>query len=171
MRSHANRGKNWERMLSLIHARYEAQGLAVVIRTPPPMKILGSIGKGQFRACFESHGPPDYLILTDGLPIMAEAKESAQARWALSNLHLHQADRLSRWQDQRGRSIVLLHHRPSRSHWILPWERLEPTWRSWHETTSQGERAASGSASLSLSDIRGLGLFFELDYLEALRKT
>jgi len=169
MRSHANRGKNWERLLGLIHARYEAQGMAVVIRTPPPMRILGSIGKGQFRACFESQGPPDYLIMSEGRAIMAEAKESAQARWALSNLHAHQAERMSRWQEQGGRAMVLLHHKPSQSNWVLPWEMLEPTWRHWQDQTRGGKRAAPGSASLSLSDIRGLGLFFELDYLEVLK--
>ena len=71
--NHANRGKAWEQTLEMYHARYEAQGRAVVIRTPPPMRILRSIKPGQFVAVYESAGPPDYMALSEGTAFLLEA--------------------------------------------------------------------------------------------------
>jgi len=169
MISHANRGRSWERHLEFIHRRYEAQDRAVVIRTPPTMRIIGSMGDGTFKACFEKVGPPDYILLADGKAIMAEAKECSGPRWALSNLHAHQAARLQKWREQGGVSIVLLHHKPSLSHWVIRWEKLMPSWQGWYERYSRKERSPPGSASMRLADIRQMGLFFESDYLDVLK--
>ena len=167
--SHANRGKAWEAMLDIYHIRYEKQGRAVVIRTPPPMRILRSAGKGTFVACYEKEGPPDYVLLTKGRPVMAEAKQCKGDRWPLKNLHAHQASRLDDWERQGGTGVVLLHHGPSRTAWVLPWRSFGPVWRKWYTIVSANRRAPSGSASLTLGDLQRLGRPFGPDgYLKAL---
>ena len=43
MRSHANRGKQWEGVIDALHALYESMNIALCIRTPPNMKIVKAI--------------------------------------------------------------------------------------------------------------------------------
>lgn len=151
-------------MLELFHARYEARGLAVVLRTPPPMRILRSLSGGQFVAVYATEGPPDYVLLADGCAIAAEAKDCLADRWALGNLHPHQARRLTAWQSQGGLGVVLLRHQPSDTRWVLPWSHLEASWRRWHETAERGDSAVRGTASLSLGALHSIGVqFSEVD--------
>ncbi len=145
--SHANRGRAWEQRLELFHARYEAQGRAVVIRTPPPMRILRAARGGQFLAVYESEGPPDYVLLAKGRAVMAEAKESHAERWHFSKLHPHQAKRMDQWVEQGGISVVLFHHQPSSTAWVIPWPALAPLWHRWHKGHEAGRRAAPGTGS------------------------
>ena len=167
--SHANRGKAWEQFLELIHARYEAHGRAVVIRTPPPMRIIRSLKGGQFMAVYEKEGPPDYVLLAGGLSVMAEAKECKASRWPMKNLHAHQARRLDQWQAQGGVGVVLLRHHESNTAWILPWNTLGPVWNRWNLQARTGRRAASGTASLTVLEIDRLGVPFSgAGYLDAL---
>ena len=166
----ANRGKAWEQLLELYHARYEATGRAVVIRTPPNMRIIRSIRGGQFVAVYEAEGPPDYLLLSEGLAVMVEAKEAKASRWPLQNLKPHQAERMTQWCRQGGSAVVVLRHHQSNSAWVLPWQKLGPVWNGWYARRRVGKKAISGTASLDLSAISRLGLDFGKEgYLEALR--
>ena len=182
--SHANRGRQWEQLLELFHARYEGRGEAVVLRTPPPMRILRALSGGQFVAVYATEGPPDYVLLSRGIAIAAEAKDCVADRWQLSNLHEHQARRLSAWEEHGGLGVVLLRHQPSRTQWVLPWGTLAPIWTRWHSASDArgafpfgatagkafgataekpfGARAAlpRGSASLSLPQLHQLGVPF-----------
>ncbi len=166
---HANRGKAWEQYLELFHARYEAQGRAAVIRTPAPMRILRSVKGGQFLAVHASEGPPDYVLISGGIGIMAEAKECKGSRFPMKNLHAHQGRRLDQWERQGGVGVVLLRHQASNTAWILPWSNFGPVWSRWHMQSSTGRRAASGTASLSLLEIERIGVpFTNTGYLDAL---
>ena len=159
--SHANRGRAWEQLLELYHTRYEAQGRAVVLRTPPPMRILRALSGGQFVAVYATEGPPDYCLLAGGCAIAAEAKDCVADRWQLSKLHPHQARRLSAWQVQGGLGVVLLRHQPSSTQWVLPWSQLAPVWSRWHDATEAGRDLPRGSASLSLPMLHELGSPFD----------
>lgn len=159
--SYGNRGRAWEQLLELYHARYEARGQAVVLRTPPPMRILRGLAGGQFVAVYATEGPPDYVLLASGCAIAAEAKDCIAERWQLSKLHPHQARRLSAWQAQGGLGAVLLRHQPSSTQWVLPWSQLAPVWERWHEATEAGHELPRGSASLSLPQLHQLGAQFD----------
>ena len=172
MSSYANRGKAWEQLLEMYHARYEANGTAVVIRTPPNMRILRSLRGGQFVAVYEKEGPPDYMLLCDGLAVMVEAKEAKGDRWPLQNLKPHQAMRMSLWRKQGGEAVVVLRHHKSSTAWVIPWEKLAPVWNGWYARRKLGKKASSGTASLDLSKISRLGFSFGRDgYLEVLKSS
>lgn len=161
--SHANRGKAWEQMLEMYHARYEAQGRAVVIRTPPPMRILHANRNGTFSAVYTAEGPPDYMALAGGVALLVEAKECNAERWPLKNLHPHQGARLDDWEAQGGRGAVLLRHVKSSSAWVLPWSLLGPVWHRWHDKHATGKRAAPGTASIGRPDFLKIGRPFGTD--------
>jgi recombination protein U len=166
--SHANRGRAWEQTLDLFHARYESQRLAVVIRTPPPVKILRALKPGQFVAVYAREGPPDYVVLADGVAIMAEAKHTTSERWSLSQLHEHQARRLEQWRSQGGCSVVLIRHAKSATSWAIDWRKLGPIWNRWALQRATGRRASAGTASLGVDELRRFGEQFDAGgYLDA----
>ena len=168
--SHANRGKAWEQLLEFFHARYEARGMAAVIRTPPNMRILRSMHGGKFLAVYASEGPPDYLLLTEGMAVMVEAKEAHGKRWPLKNLHAHQARRMDGWRTHGGEAVVVLRHHQSGTAWVLPWQKLGPVWHAWDRGRQRGKKASSGTASLNLPGLLRIGLEFGKDgYLEILK--
>ena len=167
-RSHANRGKALEQRLELMHSRYRAQDRALVFRTPPSVKMVGPFQRGgRFLACFEGEGPPDYAgVILGGQAVLVEAKECASDRWALSNLHDHQADALERCTLLGGVALVVLAYAPTHSTWALPWDRLVPRWRRWKQGV-----APRGESSLSLGDLVELGTALRgVDWLEAVEE-
>lgn len=140
------------------------------------MRILRAMSGGQFVAVYATEGPPDYVLLSRGIAIAAEAKDCVADRWQLSNLHEHQARRLSAWEEQGGLGVVLLRHQPSRTQWVLPWGTLAPIWTRWHSASGAGAAfpfgatgekpfgarvvLPRGSASLSLPQLHQLGVPF-----------
>lgn len=152
-RTHANRGQGFERVLADLHAIYERQGRASVIRTPPAMRILRAAGgPGQFVCVFDGEGPPDLFVMAGGVAIVADAKDCASDRWALEHLPKHQADRFDAHERQGGTAGVIL--RMEGAVYWLPWATLGPRW---HAHADRVGRAPNGSASLSVKDCDTIG--------------
>lgn len=166
--SHANRGLEWERLLEGHHKILEQRGHAIVFRTPPPVQLLGRLGKpGQWRAVVTGDGPPDYVLLMnlDGqpVPVAMEAKDSANKRWSFDKLKEHQANHLQRWHELGGLSVVAFRHQPTKSMWLLPWWELGPQWNRWRMNNLMGRRAPSGTASLGAAGLDHLGIGWSLN--------
>lgn len=163
-RHHANRGDGFERVIADMHAIYERQGRASCIRTPPNMKVLRPAGKpghpaskpGQFVACYEGEGPPDWFVQAGGVSIVADVKDCAGDRWALDLLPKHQADRFDAHERQGGVAGIILRMRGVV--WWLPWGGdtgcLHNRWWAHHLTLT---RAHPGTASLSVGDCDRIG--------------
>ena len=172
--SHAGRGRVWEKLLELEHSRIERQNRGVVFRTPPNVQLLGKLRGGAFRAVPTAVGPPDYMLLlrTAGQPVavILEAKDCAGERWALKQLHDHQADSLARWSAVGGLGVVALRHKKSETYWLLPWHRLAPIWNRWKTQRATGSSISRGTASLSLVDLYSIGFQWKLgvDYFDKL---
>lgn len=159
---HANRGRQWEQLLELHHKRLQAQGVAVVFRTPPPVRLIAPQKGGRWLAVLTSEGPPDYTALVLGpdgpIPVAAEAKDSQKARWSLGELQPHQGKALQAWHDLGGLACVLLRHQPTRTCYVLPWAHLGPVWQRWRAGRLAGRRAPPGSASLGAGQLASLGV-------------
>lgn len=68
-------GKEFEERLEASFEWYRQQGRASIKKTPEPMRVLRSLGDGQFVACFEKKAQPDYKgTLNNGRSILFEAK-------------------------------------------------------------------------------------------------
>lgn len=75
------RGKSFEDRLDDAFAFYRERGEAEIDKTPEPMKVLRSIGKGQFIACFLKKAQPDYKgTVKGGISIVLEAKHTDKDR-------------------------------------------------------------------------------------------
>lgn len=77
-------GEMFEGMLDASCSYYREKGMAIVEKTPEPMRPLkpyGERGKGQYIACFEKQAQPDYKgVLCDGTAIIFEAKHTDSDR-------------------------------------------------------------------------------------------
>jgi hypothetical protein len=160
MSSFANRGKQWELILDGWHDRYRLEGRAVVYRTPPPVKVLGSVERGIFRGCWLGLGPPDYAGVVAGFgrslastarAVAFDAKDCAAARWSFDSLEAHQARDLADWSSAGGFSFIAL--RLLGAGWLLPWPGLAPRWLAWWDVRSRGGTAAPGTASVGIEDL------------------
>ena len=82
-RSHAA-GNLFEEMLNASCRYYREKGMAIVEKTPEPMRPLkpyGERSRGQYIACFEKQAQPDYKgVLCDGQAIIFEAKHTDHDR-------------------------------------------------------------------------------------------
>jgi len=167
--SMANRGLGWEKVIELMLGRYQAQGRAVYIRTPPPVSIIKSVGRGQFLSCFRSSGPPDYVICTPQTTFMAEAKECSQKRWPIENVKPHQAEHFDRLESiDAGHGLILLRHRPTHACFAILWRDLRPRWEAVMHARSTVGRAPQGTASLTPEDMAELAVSVGRDCVDFL---
>ena len=68
-------GKAFEKRISEALDYYAEYRVAYIEKTPEPMKVLRSMGRGQFLACFEKKAQPDYQgTAGGGISVMFEAK-------------------------------------------------------------------------------------------------
>ena len=74
-------GEYFELMIEAASRFYEDRGLAVVEKTPEPMKVIKPYDrkKGQFICCFSKRAQPDFKgILTDANMVLFDAKHTQQ---------------------------------------------------------------------------------------------
>lgn len=74
-------GKMFEDIVTASCHRYYSDGVALIIKTPEPMKPLKAIDKGRFVACYEKKAQPDYKgTLMGGQTVIFEAKHTETDR-------------------------------------------------------------------------------------------
>lgn len=77
-------GDRFENILSAACQYYREKGVAIVEKTPEPMRLLKPYGnrrQGQYVACFMKQAQPDYKgVLCDGQAIIFEAKHTDKNR-------------------------------------------------------------------------------------------
>lgn len=76
-------GEAFERMLNASCKYYQDEGVAVIEKTPEPMRIIKAYDRhrGQYIAIFEKQAQADYKgVLCDGKAILFEAKHTDQDR-------------------------------------------------------------------------------------------
>lgn len=160
--SHANRGRTWESLLSLIHARYNASGYALVSQLHAPFKVLHPV-KGRpslMVGHWLEQGLPDYLICCRGWTLLADAKESKSAtRYPWDSLHPHQAEAMDaiRLQGTRMGGLLLLHSAHTGTAYAVWWGDVAQRYWRWHYTPP-GE-GARGDASISWEEVARICLW------------
>lgn len=74
-------GKSFEEVIDISCKHYGNIGMAIIEKTPEPMKVLGKGDHGRFPACFEKKAQPDYKgVLYKGQAIIFEAKATEKDR-------------------------------------------------------------------------------------------
>lgn len=74
-------GKLFEDVITAACHKYQSDGVALIIKTPEPMKPIRAVNQGQFLACYEKKAQPDYKgVLMGGRTVIFEAKHTEADR-------------------------------------------------------------------------------------------
>ena len=90
-------GRLFEERLNRSFKYYAESGLAIIEKTPEPMRPIKSLGNGKFVAYYEGKAQPDYKgVLAGGRTILLEAKYTTTDRIQHSRVQRGQAEYLER---------------------------------------------------------------------------
>ena len=93
------KGKYFEDFIDKSFDYYRHKGLAIIEKTPEPMRPSKSLGNGKFIAFFEKKAQPDYKgTIKGGRSVLLEAKFTSTNKMEQSRVLPEQADRLTRHQ-------------------------------------------------------------------------
>lgn len=112
------KGAGWEVQLRSWHRAYRAAGLAHVIKTEPPVKVIRMLPKGRFTGVYLRKGPVDFVGLTIHGPVAFDAKHTDSA-WTVSSMLEHQRKDLDRWAALGAFAFVAL--QCPQGQFVLPW--------------------------------------------------
>jgi len=115
---------NGQRFESRIEASlewYRAKGLAIIEKTPEPMRPVRSLGEGRFIAIFEKKAQPDYKgTLAGGRSIVLEAKYTASGKLEQSRVKAHQEVYLDK-HEKLGAKCFVIGGYETGNVYMIPW--------------------------------------------------
>lgn len=119
-------GAYFENMIEASLRWYEIKGVAVIAKTPEPMKPLSKPNqKGQFLACFIKAAQPDFKgTITGGRSVVFEAKHTEGDRIEYGRLTDEQVEQLEK-HHQLGAAAFVLVSFGLQDFYRVPW----PVWR------------------------------------------
>lgn len=102
-------GKNFEEQVESICNVYELNNLAIIEKTPEPMKILKHIENGHFETVFSKSAQPDFKgTLKGGRTVVFDAKFTSADRITFNVLNDFQRETLLKYQKLGAISFVLV---------------------------------------------------------------
>lgn len=102
-------GEMFEKIIEMTCIYYKNKKIAVIEKTPEPMKPVKSFGGGRFIAYFEKQAQPDYKgTLKGGQAIIFEAKHTDKDQIEQSRLTDEQMDSLKSYYEMGAICFVLV---------------------------------------------------------------
>lgn len=102
-------GKCFEERVKLVCDIYRKRGVAVIDKTPEPIRQLGKMDShGHFKACYEKKAQPDFKGVYNGIPMCFDTKATESDRFSLSNIAQWQAEYLNDFRKAGGDAFILL---------------------------------------------------------------
>lgn len=115
-------GKSFEEVIDISCKHYENIGMAIIEKTPEPMKVLGKNEHGKFQACFEKKAQPDYKgVLYKGKAVIFEAKATEKDRIKKDAITPGQFESLDSHWKMQAIAFVLVSFQLER-YYRVPWE-------------------------------------------------
>ncbi len=124
------RGSTLEEMLNITNERYREQGLALIQKVPTPITPI-KMNEDHTRitlAYFEKKSTIDYIGAVQGIPICFDAKECADDRYPLQNIHEHQMVFMRDMEKQEGISFIIAWFTNVNEFYYIPYLKLVEFW-------------------------------------------
>ncbi len=106
------RGSTLEDLINRTNEKYREGKLALVQKIPTPITPI-NIDKASRHitlAYFEQKSTVDYIGAVQGIPICFDAKECAVDTFALANIHPHQVQFMSEFEEQGGVAFFIIYY-------------------------------------------------------------
>ena len=126
-RQSRNAGLAFEQIVIGACAFYEQKHIAVIDKTPEPMKILQPYDRrnGRFVACFAKQAQPDFKgILLDGTMVLFDAKHTDSARLTRRVVTDEQSACFTRYEAMGARCFLVV-SMGFRSYFRIPWRSFD----------------------------------------------
>ena len=126
------RGSVLEDCINFTNEYYRQHGIAVIQKIPTPITPV-EMNKETSTitlAYFDKQSTVDYIGAVQGIPICFDAKEAAQRRLPLQNIHEHQIKFMEHFSRQGGISFLLVNFTTEEEFYLLPLEVLKKFWES-----------------------------------------
>lgn len=124
------RGSTLEELLNYTNEKYREKKLGLVQKIPTPIKPI-SIDKENRHitlAYFEQKSTVDYIGVVQGFPICFDAKECVNDTFPLQNIHSHQVEFMSQFEEQGGISFLIIFFSKRNEFYYLKFNDLMEFW-------------------------------------------
>lgn len=150
-------GKAFEELIEHSCRLIRKMGLANIQKTPEPLKPIGVLRGGQFRAIYDRQGQPDFMgTLLGGQSIVLEAKHTSSTNIRFDSVLSHQARQLALTDELGGVAGVLISF-SMKDFYHVPYA----TWRELEKTI--------GKKSLNENDLAEYRISTDNGFLDFLR--
>ncbi|MFV0464851.1 MAG: Holliday junction resolvase RecU [Lachnospiraceae bacterium] len=104
------RGSTLEEYLNITNEKYLEHGLALIQKVPTPITPI-QIDKENRHitlAYFDQKSTVDYIGAVQGVPVCFDAKECNTDTFPLANIHEHQIEFMTHFEEQKGIAFLLI---------------------------------------------------------------
>ncbi len=124
------RGSTLEELINLTNEKYRANKLALIQKVPTPIKPIkiDSSTRHITLAYFEQKSTVDYIGVVQGVPVCFDAKECATDTFPLQNIHDHQVQFMTEFEQQQGIAFILIYFKQRDVFYYLNFEKLKEYW-------------------------------------------
>jgi len=124
------RGSVLEDCINFTNDYYRQHNIAVIQKIPTPITPVEMNKENSTitLAYFDKQSTVDYIGAVQGIPICFDAKEAAQKRLPLQNIHLHQIEFMEDFSAQGGIAFLLVNFTGENEFYLLPLEVLKKYW-------------------------------------------
>lgn len=124
------RGSILEELINITNEKYRESGLALIQKIPTPIKPI-KIDKETRHitlAYFDQKSTVDYIGIVQGIPVCFDAKECAADTFPIANIHAHQVQFMSEFEQQKGIAFFLLYYSARNIFYYLTFQQLKLFW-------------------------------------------
>lgn len=115
-------GEYFENMIEASCHHYLSQRIALIQKTPEPMKPIKDLGKGKFVAYYEKHAQPDFKgVMMGGKTIIFDAKHTDNDRLQQSAVSEAQAVSLN-YHEEFGADCFVFVSFGFQRYFLAPWK-------------------------------------------------
>lgn len=125
------RGSMLEESLNMTNEKYRREKLALVQKIPTPITPM-EFDKEHHHitlAYFEQKSTVDYLGNVQGIPICFDAKECAAESFPLQNIHPHQVEFMTEFEQQQGIAFLIIYFSRQDMYYYVPYRDMMQFWR------------------------------------------
>ena len=125
------RGSILEELVNYTNEKYLDQGLALIQKIPTPITPVKFDKETRHitLAYFEKRSTVDYIGAVQGIPVCFDAKESAEDRFPMQNIHAHQVAFMDQFERQGGVSFLLLYFTERQICYYLRFREMMTFWK------------------------------------------
>jgi len=129
-KSRGLRGSMLEEMINITNMKYREKKLALIQKVPTPITPINIDKESRHitLAYFEQKSTVDYIGAVQGIPVCFDAKECAVATFYIKNIHEHQIEFMSEFEEQGGIAFLLIYYKNQDVYYYLTFKELIKFW-------------------------------------------